>query len=535
MGAFQEYARAAMAAGKKRGRRPTMNAQQFYPRGLERELQQKTVAEFMRIYGQFLEAALSGFSTFADEQLDLFESQPELSEKFKTELMEIARRTDSKAHENFSRQSEMIIGAPYYPPGTAEGVLNEWHATFQDLCKSACAQKKTRMAVIVAGAKQAGWNKHQLEKAIEKELPSQFKHRAELIARTELGKLNSRVTLETYKSTGIQYYKWLTTIDGRERESHAEMNDRICSVSDGGVYFDQNPERPLHPVEHQRTGSMYHGHPGTDFQCRCSMVMWDPEIDGDYEVKDSDLLEERKAAEKAEKEAQERAEAERIASEQAEREKAAEALKNAKEEACRAEAERNDVKSIKLNAVVEKQNKQIEALNRRLSSLFANERFPNETWKQERGVFVSKRRKEEALQGNGEGILRKELLTASIFAASGHSVYLIPERDANKFGEKHPDAVIDGEFGELKFITGKIKQIWERLKDASEKKAKIAVLETSRDYTVSDVLKMMKGKFIMAKKANTKYRYPFLFDGFYFISNDKEVHYISIKRIWEAL
>lgn len=340
MGAFQEFARAAMAAGTKRGRRPVMNAQQFYPRGLERELQQKTVAEFMRIYGQFLEAAMLGFSTFRDDQGDLSESQPVLSDAFKGELASIAQRTDRKARENFSRQSEMIIGAPYYPPGSTEWILNDWHATFQDLCVSACAQQKTKIAVIVAGAKQAGWNKYQLEKAIEKQLPSQFKHRAELIARTELAKLNTAVTLETYRSAGVQYYKWLTTIDGRERESHALMNDRICSVTDGDVYFEQNPKQPLRPIEHRRTGDMYHGHPGTDFQCRCSMVMWDPAIDGDYEVKDSDLLEQREAEELAEKEAQERAEAERKAKEQAELEKAAEALKTAKEAAKRAEDER---------------------------------------------------------------------------------------------------------------------------------------------------------------------------------------------------
>lgn len=340
MGAFREYARAAMAAGGKRGRTPVMNAQRFYPRGLERELEQKTVAEFARIYRAFLEAAVAGFSTFGDDQLDLAGESPILSEKFKGEVMDVARRTDRKARDNFSRQSEMIIGAPYYPPGTAEGILDDWHATFQDLCVSACAQQKTKMAVIVAGAKQAGWNKAQLEKAIERELPAQFRHRAELIARTELGKLNSRVAIETYKSTGVLYYKWLTTIDGRERDSHAAMNGRICSVSDGDVYFDQNPENPLRPVEHARTGDMYHGHPGTDFQCRCSMVMWDPEIDGDYEVKDSDIAEERAEAEKAEKEARERAEAERQEKLRAEQEKAAEELKRAKETARKAEAER---------------------------------------------------------------------------------------------------------------------------------------------------------------------------------------------------
>lgn len=385
MGAFQEFARAAMAAGTKRGRRPVMNAQQFYPRGLERELQQKTVAEFMRIYGQFLEAAMLGFSTFRDDQGDLSESQPVLSDAFKGEIASIAQRTDRKARENFSRQSEMIIGAPYYPPGSTEWILNDWHATFQYLCVSACAQQKTKIAVIVAGAKQAGWNKAQLEKAIEKQLPSQFKHRAELIARTELAKLNTAVTLETYRSAGVQYYKWLTTIDGRERESHALMNDRICSVTDGDVYFEQNPKQPLRPIEHRRTGDMYHGHPGTDFQCRCSMVMWDPAIDGDYEVKDSDLLEQREAEELAEKEAQERAEAERKAKEQVEREKAAEALKTAKEAAKRAEAERQAAEKARQEAEENARKLAEEARTARLEAA-AVKRHAERTEEMERAI-----------------------------------------------------------------------------------------------------------------------------------------------------
>ncbi len=53
-------------------------------------------------------------------------------------------------------------------------------------------------------------------------------------------------------------------------------------------------------MSHPRTAAMFRGNPGEDFQCRCSMVMWDPEIDGDYEVKDSDLLERREAERKAE-------------------------------------------------------------------------------------------------------------------------------------------------------------------------------------------------------------------------------------------
>ena len=510
MGAFQEFARAAMATGTKRGRRPVMNAQQFYPRGLERELQQKTVAEFMRIYGQFLEAALVGFSTFRDDQGDLSESQPVLSDAFKGELTSIEMRTDRKARENFSRQSEMIIGAPYYPPGSTEWILNDWHATFQDLCVSACAQQKTKIAVIVAGAKQAGWNKYQLEKAIEKQLPSQFKHRAELIARTELAKLNTAVTLETYRSSGVQYYKWLTTIDGRERESHALMNDRICSVTDGDVYFEQNPKQPLRPIEHRRTGDMYHGHPGTDFQCRCSMVMWDPAIDGDYEVKDSDLLEQREAEELAEKEAQERAEAERKAKEQAERENAAEALRTAKEAAKRAEAERQaaekarqeaeensrklaeEARTARLEAAAVKRHAErstvrivalLGSIRETASENLARAEFPKEVWESENGVKISNRRIEKSRKSKNEKAkFEKEKEIASILVRGGHSVWLLPEE---KTGEKNPDAIVDGLIYDFKQV--KFSKIEHRFNDALEQTDNVVLRLEGDDFDIQRV------------------------------------------------
>ena len=134
-------------------------------------------------------------------------------------------------------------------------------------------------------AKNEGWNKERLRKEIASRLEGKYKARAENIARTELGKLNSAARLSQYNEVGIKYYRWLTTIDGRERQSHRAMNGVICSVSNPHVYYTENANAPLHPIEHYRTPEMFHGNPGEDFQCRCSMVAWDPEIDGMYEVR----------------------------------------------------------------------------------------------------------------------------------------------------------------------------------------------------------------------------------------------------------
>ena len=271
--------------GNKRGRKPVFNSNMFYPHVQERELQGATTREFLRFIAEALLVAENGL-VLADDIGELSDLDPRLPDGFNEEVSKVGKSIENKALANFAEQSEMIIGKPYYPPEVKEDILKTWEANFQMLCKSAETDAKKDIAQIVQQAKSEGWNKDRLERAVKSNLTDKYKSRAELIARTESAKLNSQVSLETYKSIGIEYYTWMTTIDGRERQSHAEMNGLICSVDDPDVYFEENPEDPMHPIRKERTGSMVHMHPGTDFQCRCSMVAWDPYINGKYEVKE---------------------------------------------------------------------------------------------------------------------------------------------------------------------------------------------------------------------------------------------------------
>lgn len=192
--------------------------------------------------------------------------------------------------------------------------------------------------MLVTSAKNEGWNLGRLEKAIKAKLPKKYRSRAELIARTETGKLNSAAKLSQFREVGISYYKWLTTIDGRERDSHRSMNGLICSVSNPDVYYTENPEDPLHPVEHPRTADMFRGNPGEDFQCRCSMVAWDPEIDGSYEVKESPEKPEAEASPEPSTETPETARLKAdLEKSERERAEAENALKNAENEKRKAE------------------------------------------------------------------------------------------------------------------------------------------------------------------------------------------------------
>ncbi len=274
------------STGKKRGRHPAFNANRFYPHAIERELSSLTAEELARFVSECTAAAVEGLPV-RDDMDDLSKVPDALPAGFVASVEEIAVKMRRKASADFADWTEMIVGKPYYPPEAREEIFSTWSANFQTLCRSAEADAKKDISMLVTSAKNEGWNRGRLEKAIRAKLPKKYRSRAELIARTETGKLNSAAKLSQFREVGISYYRWLTTIDGRERDSHRSMNGLICSVSNPDVYYTENPDDPLHPVEHPRTAGMFHGNPGEDFQCRCSMVAWDPEIDGMYEVRES--------------------------------------------------------------------------------------------------------------------------------------------------------------------------------------------------------------------------------------------------------
>lgn len=80
------------------------------------------------------------------------------------------------------------------------------------------------------------------------------KNRAKLIARDQLGKINSRLSQIRQQSLGITHYFWSTSLDERVRSKHAKWEgDRIA--------WDNPPPD---------------GHPGQPAQCRCGAT---PDLD----------------------------------------------------------------------------------------------------------------------------------------------------------------------------------------------------------------------------------------------------------------
>lgn len=80
------------------------------------------------------------------------------------------------------------------------------------------------------------------------------KNRAKLIARDQLGKINSRLSQIRQQSLGITHYFWSTSHDERVRDRHRRW--------DGDLIAWDNP-----PID---------GHPGQAIQCRCTAI---PDLD----------------------------------------------------------------------------------------------------------------------------------------------------------------------------------------------------------------------------------------------------------------
>lgn len=77
-------------------------------------------------------------------------------------------------------------------------------------------------------------------------------YRTEMIARTETMRAYNAGSMHIYAYNGVEQMEWLATLDGRERETHAEANGQIVDLNDNfivGGYPMEYPGDPSAPPE----------------------------------------------------------------------------------------------------------------------------------------------------------------------------------------------------------------------------------------------------------------------------------------------
>lgn len=99
------------------------------------------------------------------------------------------------------------------------------------------------------------------------------KSRARLIARDQTNKINGNLTQLRQQSAGVTMYVWRTTGDEIVRPSHAVLNNKVCLWDNAEVYADSVEKAMKGEWKQRKDIGGFIGHPGEDFQCRCTAEM----------------------------------------------------------------------------------------------------------------------------------------------------------------------------------------------------------------------------------------------------------------------
>ena len=83
-----------------------------------------------------------------------------------------------------------------------------------------------------------------------------------MIARTETIRASNAGSTQVYKDWGVQKHEWLSTMDDRTRDDHAEANGLVVEIGKPFMVGGEELEFPGDP----------NGSPGNVINCRCTTI-----------------------------------------------------------------------------------------------------------------------------------------------------------------------------------------------------------------------------------------------------------------------
>lgn len=265
---------------KKRGRKPVFSANQFYPWSVEMQVKELVSSMLMENGKRLKEAALLGYQADGLEDVnetDIFVPY-DLTEKSEKIFRDVENFSSRKLDEFAEKTVGRTLG---YIPNQAK-IRDDFVNNFVANCKSAAENQKKDIAnAVYAHRMFPDGNKGSLLKEINDINKKYTKSKANFIARNETGNLNGSIQHSQIEGAGFPYYTWMCMPDGVTRDSHKALNGMVCRWDKPDLYSDDGGK-----TWKKRTGSMFIGEPGQDFNCRCTAVPFDPELDEDYSVKE---------------------------------------------------------------------------------------------------------------------------------------------------------------------------------------------------------------------------------------------------------
>ncbi len=175
------------------------------------------------------------------------------SRRIARELLIVSRLTNAFNQNQVNRQFRAAFNIELDDLALQEGALNAFVRRNVRLIQNLSEEQLANTRQIVLKAGREGTRNEVVRRQLQERI-GVVRSRAELIARDQIGKLNSQLTQRRHQSLGVNSYTWRTSQDERVRETHAAL--------EGTVHRYDNP-----PVTNDGGDT---NHPGEDFNCRCT-------------------------------------------------------------------------------------------------------------------------------------------------------------------------------------------------------------------------------------------------------------------------
>lgn len=180
----------------------------------------------------------------------------------------IAKLTQKKSLSEWKRLCRSTLGIDlwddYYSGDFYSEVLKKWVDENVLKIKTIPTQTLGDMQQIILEGFRNGASANQIAKDIQEKY-NVTKRQAELLARDQVGTLNSEITKKQHQDAGITHYKWSTSGDSRVRECHKALDGKTFSWDD--------PPQMWHMTKSRgKVMDARYCHPGQDYCCRCVAI-----------------------------------------------------------------------------------------------------------------------------------------------------------------------------------------------------------------------------------------------------------------------
>ena len=180
----------------------------------------------------------------------------------------IARMTRNTSLREWKRAVHDTLGIDllddYYSGSFYEEYLRKWVDQNVLKIKSIPSNTLDEMREIILNGYKEGRAVGDIQREIQEKYNTS-KHHARMLARDQVGTLNSQLAQAQQRDAGVRRYRWSTSHDSRVRDCHAELDGKEFS-------WDDPPEMWY---ETKSRGTVYTGrrcHAGEDYCCRCVAI-----------------------------------------------------------------------------------------------------------------------------------------------------------------------------------------------------------------------------------------------------------------------